>query len=209
MLPPALVAVSPGDLGANGAVDRRRALAFLGALEKARRAGLRAVLVREPLVLDRALLDLARDVRSAIGDGWLGLHDRVHLVSAARADAVHLGHRSLAPAVARTLVDASVAIGFSAHEGDDVAHWSTSDYVFFGPVLDTPSKRGKKPPVGFDGVERAVQAAAAPVWAIGGLKPEHAALARESGAQGIAVISGLFAASDPEAVCAEYLRAWE
>jgi thiamine-phosphate diphosphorylase len=225
-LPPALVAVSPGDLGLDGAIDPRRRAAFLATLEKCCRAGLRALLVREPALLDRALLELARDVRTIVDgnsrghdrsleqhasrerEGWLGLHDRVHLAAAAQADAVHLGHRSLEPAIARTILDPSIAIGFSAHEGDDLAHWRASDYVFFGPVLDTASKRGLKTPVGFAGLAAAVRASPVPVWAIGGLKPEHAAEVRASEARGVAVLSGIFVASDPAAACAEYLRAW-
>jgi thiamine-phosphate pyrophosphorylase len=145
-------------------------------------------------------------------DGWLGIHDRAHLVPATRADAVHLGFRSLTPEVARAIVADEIAIGFSAHADDDAETWTAADYLVFGPVLDTSSKRGWKDPVGFDGLARAVARAACPVWALGGLKPEHAGSALTAGARGIAVQSGIFGADpsgggDPAGAVRAYERA--
>jgi thiamine-phosphate pyrophosphorylase len=207
-LPPPLVAISPGDLGQNAAAAEKRCKAFARSLEKCRDAGLSALMLREPLLADRALLELALRARDVLGsDRWLCIHDRAHLVSAARADALHLGFQSLAPAAARTIVESDVAIGFSAHAGDELEAWRASDYILFGPVLYTPSKRGLKSPVGFEGLAAAVHEGRVPVWAIGGLKPEHAAEVRASGAHGVAVLSGIFGALDPAAACAEYVRA--
>src|SRR5690606_23941120 len=83
-----LVALSPGDLpGAE--VDMR---SFLARVEAAVEGGLRALVLREPLLTDRALLELARRVRALLGStGWLCVHDRVHVARAAEADAAHLG----------------------------------------------------------------------------------------------------------------------
>jgi len=209
-LPAELVAISPGDLGGDDAAAARRAFAFLGALERCRDAGLRALLLREPAMSDRAYLELARTVRAILGpERWLGVHDRAHLVAAVRADAVHLGFRSLAPEAARTILGPEIAVGFSAHAGDDLAVWRASDYVFLGPVLDTPSKRGIKPPLGFDALATLVRESPVPAWAIGGLAPEHVVRARESGARGVAVLAGIFGAADPAAATAAYVRACE
>ncbi len=208
-LPPPLIALSPGDLDGEGVVAERRRAEFLQHLAQARDAGLGALLVREPKMSDRALLDLARRAREVLGEAnWLGLHDRAHLVPAARADALHLGFQSLQPAIARTIVAPEIAIGFSAHAGDDEALWRASDYIVFGPVLDTASKRGIKEPVGFDALADAVRASPSPVWAIGGLAPEHMAAVRASEARGAAVLSGIFGSADPAAACAGYLNAW-
>jgi len=208
-LPPPLVALSPGDLDGDDVIAGRRRSEFLRHLAEAREAGLGALLLREPNMSDRALLDLARHARESLGEtNWLCLHDRAHLVAAARADALHLGFRSLAPAIARTIVAPGIAIGFSAHAGDDVALWRASDYILFGPVLDTPSKRGIKEPVGFDGLAAAARSSSVPVWAIGGLKAEHVAQVRGSRASGLAVLSGIFRTPDPPSACAEYLHRW-
>lgn len=220
-LPPALVALSPGDLvcrsgekldfdseGSLASAAERRYAGFLRALELTRESGLSGLLLRESALTDREFLALAQAARKILGeDGWLGIHDRGHLVLAARADALHVGFRSLAPAVARTILDPSVAIGFSAHAGDDPDLWRASDYIVFGPVLETRSKRGLKAPVGFEGLTEAAAASPVPVWGIGGLRPEHVARVRAAGARGLAVLSGIFGAADAAAACREYTRA--
>lgn len=206
--PPPLVALSPGDLSEQGTPGTAR---FLDAARKAVHAGLRGILVRESAMPDRSLLEVVREVREILppnrSGGWLGIHDRVHLAQACGAQAVHLGFRSLEPEEARRILAEEIAIGFSAHEGDDIELWRASDYLFFGPVLDTPSKRGLKAPVGFVRLAAAVARSPVPVWAIGGLAPEHAAPCAEAGCAGMAVRSGLLAAGDSADACRGFLRA--
>lgn len=215
-LPPALLALSPGTLGdsqnagAFGAEDR-----FLAALERALAAGLRGLLIREPELADGRALTLARRARALLvrGDGWLGLHDRVHLAEPAGAHAVHLGFRSIAPDVARRLLPEGIAIGLSTHAGDDPAALAEVDYRFFGPVFETPSKRGLKPATGLTALAASASStlppssSATPVWAIGGIGPERAAETLAHGAQGVAVLNGIFGAHDPAAAVSAYLAA--
>ena len=199
-LPPPLVALSPGRL-ADGGEE-----AFLRALASAVGAGLRGLVLREPSMPDRPLLALASACRRILADeAWLAIHDRVHLAGACEADAVHLGFRSLAPEVARGLLEDRVALGLSAHADDDPARWSGVDYLVFGPVYDTPSKRGILAPTGAEGLARAVERSPAPVWAIGGVAPERVEACLASGCRGVAVLSGILAAEDPAAACRAYL----
>jgi thiamine-phosphate pyrophosphorylase len=199
-LPPPLVALTPGDLSAETA---RTVLQPIGA---AVRAGLSGILLREPSLPDRVFLELAREIRALLGrERWLAIHDRVHLAAASGADGAHVGFRSLAPAEARAVVGESIAVGFSAHARDDPARWTGADYLFFGPVKDTPSKRGLEDATGFDGLAAAVRRSAQPVWAIGGLAPEDAAGCVAAGAAGIAVLSGILPSRDPGAAAAAYL----
>jgi thiamine-phosphate pyrophosphorylase len=199
--PPALIALSPGDLTASSTTP------FLRTIDACVRAGLRGVLLREPTLSDRATLDLAIELRTLLGDAWLGLHDRVHLAQASHADAVHLGFRSLTPAVAREILPAHIAVGFSAHAHDDAPKFTACDYAFFGPVLDTPSKRGIQQPTGFAALAHAASIARVPVWGIGGLHPEHMPQLVAAGASGVAVLGGILGTADPALACARYLDA--
>jgi thiamine-phosphate pyrophosphorylase len=199
--PPALIALSPGNL------DERAAPQFLRTITACVRAGLRGVLLREPNRSDRAMLELALDLRTILEDAWLGLHDRVHLAQACRADAVHLGFRSIAPPVAREILPRAIAVGFSAHAHDEPSDFTACDYVFFGPVLDTPSKRGIQEPVGFAGLARAVASTSVPVWGIGGLEAQHMGEIVATGAAGAAVLGGIVGTSDPATACTRYLDA--
>lgn len=201
-LPPKLYALTPGDATS---ADFARIEAAVNA---AVRAGLTGVLLREPELSDRHTLVLAARIRRALGpDGFLALHDRVHLAAAANAQAVHVGFRSLEPRVVRMLLPESIAIGWSAHAHDDLARVDSVDYAFFGPVLATPSKKGLVDPTGFDGLRRACAASRIPLWAIGGITPEHAREAIACGARGIAVRAGILGAEDPARAARSYLAA--
>ncbi|MBI5364206.1 MAG: thiamine phosphate synthase [Planctomycetes bacterium] len=191
-LPPRLLALSPGDL-APADVER-----FLVRAARAIAAGLSGVLLREPALSDRVVLELALALRARLGPGgWLAVHDRVHLAVAAGADAVQLGFRSLTPADARAVLPEHVAIGFSAHADDPIEPWCASDFLLLGPVFDTPSKAGVKAPLGLDGLAREVARAPRPVWALGGITAERARAVIDAGATGVAVRGALLGGDNP------------
>jgi thiamine-phosphate pyrophosphorylase len=199
-LPPPLVALSPGGLAEEG-ID-----AFLRALASAVAAGLSGVMLRETSLGDRPFLELARACRELLdGERWLAVHDRVHLAEASDADAVHLGFRSLPLEEARAILDRRVALGLSAHAPDASERWRGADYLVFGPVRDTPSKRGRVEPTGLGGLARAVERSPVPVWAIGGLRPDDVEGCLAAGCRGIAVLSGILPAHDPAAAARDYL----
>lgn len=201
-LPGTILALTPGDL-VPGAGAR-----LLAAASAAIGAGLRSILLREPGLSDRETLELARALRALLGPaGWLGLHDRVHLAPSAGADAVHVGHVSLRPREARAICAGATAIGYSAHAHDAADEHAGADYLFFGPVHDTPSKRGRLAPTGLDGLARAVRDARAPVWALGGIGPGEAAGVLAAGARGLVARGALLAAADPGAAYGALARA--
>ena len=202
-LPPALLALSPGDL------DETRAGAFLERLECAREAGLAGLILREPGMGDRALLALAREARAVLARGWLAIHDRAHLAGFCGADAVHLGFDSLSPYAVREWIAAEVALGFSAHAHDEPGARAGADYLLFGPVRETPSKAGRVSATGFDGLAQACAREARPIWGLGGLEPQDAPRVRAAGACGLAVLRGILAADDPARAARAYLDAWE
>ncbi len=208
-LPGPLTALSTGELRSGAEFPR-----FLAGLGDALERGLPGVLVREPQLATGDLLALVEEVVALCqmhGEAWCGVHDRLHVALAAGADGVHLGFRSLKPAVVKELVGERLAIGFSAHVGDTPAEWDGANYLFYGPVFSTPSKEGLVEPVGIGGLEsflgRAELAEAAlELHGLGGLTPERASSVAASGA-GVAVLSGILGASDPGAATSRFLEA--
>lgn len=199
--PGRILALTPGDLRDGATAD------LLLRARTAVEAGLDAILVREPEMSDRATLELLRELRALLGpSGWLGVHDRAHLAAAARADGVHLGFRSLPIRAARAILADDVAIGFSAHAHDEPAAWTGADYLVFGPVFETPSKRGLLEPVGVAGLAAAVRSTSIPVWALGGIRPANADLVLNSGCAGIAVRGALLGARDPRSAWLEFAQ---
>jgi thiamine-phosphate pyrophosphorylase len=161
-------------------------------------AGLRAVQLRERDLDTPALLRLAEDLLHLAHDRQASLliNDRVDLVLALAADGVHLRADSIPVAATRRVLGPRPLIGASAHSVDEVlrAEADGADFVVFGPIYPTASKRAYGPPIGLASLEAAACQARIPVFAIGGISIERVAEVRRAGAFGVAVISAILAA---------------
>lgn len=189
--------------------DRRRfpaprdgeamAASEMQAVETALGSGVGIVQLREKDLDGGALLARA-DALRALCDrrgARLVVNDRVDVARIAGADGVHLPASGLSVAEARALLPSGALVGRSAHSSAELGVAEDADYVVFGPVFDTPSKRAFGAPQGLEGLRRAVAETAAPLVAIGGLDAEHAEAIAAAGAAGIAAISALL--DHPEA----------
>ena len=100
-------------------------------------------------------------------------------------------------------------IGASVHSLPDalVAAEEGADFLVFGPVYDTPSKRPYGPPQGLEALRRVAGEIARPVLAIGGITPARVREVLAAGAAGVAVISAILAAERPGDVTRAFLDA--
>ena len=174
-------------------------------------AGLPAVQVREK---DLGAADLALVCRRLRGltldtQALLIVNDRVDVALAVGADAVQRASTSLPVKDIRGLVGGQLKIGASVHSLPEAieAEINSADWVVFGPVYETPSKRGFGPPQGLDKLSRVATAVKIPVIAIGGITPERVREVRRAGAQGVAVISAILTADSPAAATRRFLEA--
>jgi thiamine-phosphate pyrophosphorylase len=99
-------------------------------------------------------------------------------------------------------------VGKSVHSVDEARAARGADYLIAGTVFRTVSKDAGQPLIGVAGLRTIVQAAAAPVLAIGGITREHLAEVAATGAAGIAAI-GLFTAAPLADVVAEARRRFD
>jgi thiamine-phosphate pyrophosphorylase len=72
----------------------------------------------------------------------------------------------------------------------------------------TATKPDHAAPVGLEGLARIIAAARQPAYAIGGIKPGDAAAIKAAGAVGMAVVSAVTRAADPEAATAALVAEW-
>lgn len=182
-------------------------------IQQAVSAGLPAVQLRERDLSMGELLPLAREIQSITTSHAVPLivNDRVDLMMALNLDGVHLRSDSLPPVPVRRLIGPHRLMGVSTHSVEDVrcATQSGADYVVFGPIFETPSKRSFGPPLGLDLLADVCCRSSIPVLAIGGITCERARDVRRVGAHGVAVIGALLTRDDIGEAVREFTRALE
>lgn len=159
---------------------------------------------REQVDLARALLALTRPAGALL---WV--NDRLDVALAAGADGVHLGQDDVPLDAARRIVPANFRIGISAETPElaRAAKRGGADYVGTGPVYATGSKADAGDAIGRERIIAVARAVRIPVVAIGGITASNTADVIRAGASGIAVISAVMRAADPEAAARALLRA--
>ena len=176
-----------------------------GALEEAVEAclaaGLKAVQLREKDLPTRDLLSMAQTLRESTRrhGARLFVNDRADVALAVGADGVQRAGSSLPVSALRSISPPGVLIGASVHSVAEAraAEPEGADFLFFGPVYDTPSKRRYGPPQGLAALERVAGAVRLPVFAIGGMTPARVAEVERAGAAGVAVIGAILGAGRP------------
>ena len=140
------------------------------------------------------------------------VNDRLDVALATQAAGVHLGENSLPPKEARQLAhglrrEGDFLIGVSCHslETAKYAERGGADYLFFGPVFETPSKAAYGPPQGLNSLAEVCRSVSIPVLAIGGITLANGAACFSAGASGIAAIR-LFQDSGDLAALVQALR---
>jgi len=134
----------------------------------------------------------------------LVINDRIDIALACGAEGVHLGQSDLPVAQARQLLPPQVFIGWSVETMNDVLQSATLplDYLGVSPVFATPTKTDTGTAWGLEGLALVRAATALPLVAIGGMHAGNARQVLRAGADGLAVVSALCAADDPQAAAA-------
>lgn len=169
-------------------------LAFAERVLRARPAALQ---LRAKSLEARATLALLGPLQVACSAARVPLfcNDRIDLALIARADGVHVGQHDPPVAVVRRLAP-ELRVGVSTHDLEqlEAALAERPDYVAFGPVYATQSKRNPDPVVGIstlDEAGRRCRKAGVPLVAIGGITLERASEVSRA-ADAAAVISALY-----------------
>jgi thiamine-phosphate pyrophosphorylase len=173
------------------------------------RAGGRWIQLRDKTATTAALARLARVVgdRVRAAGGVFIVNDRVDVALAVGADGAHLGQDDLPLPEARRAAPGLV-LGASTHSLEQAlaAQAQGADYVALGSVFPTGSKAGFE----LSSIEtlRLVRSRIrVPLVAIGGITLERIGPVLEAGADGVAVISAVGLAPDPEAATAALVEA--
>lgn len=177
------------------------------------RGGAAAVQLRCKHATDREALDWGERIRAVTREhGTLFfVNDRFDLALLLDADGVHLGQDDVPPARIPAAARERLLLGRSTHTPEQLerACREPVDYVAFGPVYGTTSKDSAFEARGTEAVERAARTAAPlPLVAIGGIDAARAPALARAGAAGVAVISTVADAADPETATRALVRAF-
>jgi thiamine-phosphate diphosphorylase len=177
-------------------------------LEATIAGGCRMVQLREKEWPPGRLWPLAERVRGrcqAAGVTFI-VNDRLDLALAVDADGVHLGQEDLPAERARTLLRPGMILGLSTHSVAQAraARATGADYIAVGSMFPTPTKPDFEL-VGPDLIRKLRGEIAVPLIGIGGITHDNVAEVIRAGADGVAVISAVCAATDPEAATRRFL----
>lgn len=127
------------------------------------------------------------------------VNDRVDVALAANAGGVHLGQADLPIRAARRILGPGALIGGTAATLDQalLVQDDGGDYVGFGPVFPTGSKRNPASVTGLSKLEAVCSKLSIPVIAIAGITPVRVRPVIEAGAHGVAVMTAISLADDP------------
>ena len=173
------------------------------------RGGATMVQLREKDATTRAFVEQARALKAALAPLGvpLAINDRLDVALAVDADGLHVGQDDMPVEAARRLMGPGKFIGLSITALDQVRRpdAAAADYLGVGPIYAQLTKSDAAPPLGPEGLRRLRGLTAKPVVAIGGLTPDNSAPVLAAGADGLAVVSAIVAAVDPEAAAGRFV----
>lgn len=166
------------------------------------RGGASMVQLRHKLASDGVIEDQVRLLRDPLRRAGVRLiiNDHVDLARRLEVDGVHLGQADESPRRAREQLGPEAIIGLSVTSAKEIATVDPEivDYVGLGPVYETPSKSDAAPALGLEEFGAIRRQLPVPVVAIGGISIANASALRAAGADGVAVISAITHAPEPQ-----------
>jgi thiamine-phosphate pyrophosphorylase len=171
------------------------------AVREAVAGGATMVMLREPGMAAGKLYELATRIKSITrGRALIVIHDRVDVAQTVEADGVQLAEDGLPTRAARGLMGKYTVLGRSADDHGTALQATAegAEWVLAGPIYESATQPGETP-TGPKLIADIVEDSSIPVIAIGGITVENIAEVIQSGAAGIAVLSGISSAEDRKA----------
>ncbi|MBI5234196.1 MAG: thiamine phosphate synthase [Deltaproteobacteria bacterium] len=163
-------------------------------------AGVEVIQLRAKLLSTKEYISLARLLRTLANQhkALFIVNDRVDIALVSNADGVHLGQDDMPVSEARTLLGHEKIIGLSTHNLKEVeeANALSPDYISFGPIFPTRTKKNAQPAVGIKGLIEAKKRTNIPIVAIGGIPEKDCPALIKAGATAISMVSEILLAPD-------------
>jgi thiazole tautomerase (transcriptional regulator TenI) len=137
------------------------------------------------------------------------LNDRLDIVMLKQIPNVHLSSHGLPVSEVKRMFP-NLRVGRSVHVLDEAiqAERDGADYVLYGHCFETNSKKGLAPN-GIHTISAMKKELRIPVYAIGGITPARVELLKEVGADGMAVMSGIFSVNHSREAALQFVKKCE
>ncbi len=180
-------------------------------VKQAVKGGVTVVQLREKELNTRQFVERATALKEILKPYKVPLiiNDRVDIALAVEADGLHIGQNDMPLELVRKIVPGNMIIGLSVEtiqqvrEAEDI----DVDYLGISPVFSTPTKTDfDEKPWGLEGLRKAREISKHILVGIGGINAGNAGDVIKAGADGIAVVSGICSADNPEAASHELIQ---
>lgn len=164
-----------------------------------------AVILREKSKTDAEVISLIHQlIEFGFDTTKIVVHGRTHVAAITSIKKVQLPGNCV-PLINTNNHFPNLSFGRSVHSLDDAegAYKAGADWILYGHLFATTSKEGL-PPRGTDEIFRIAKSIPIPVYAIGGIQPHHLLQLNQGGVAGVAVMSSIFGAANPEAAAKAY-----
>ncbi|MGR7814294.1 thiamine phosphate synthase [Lacinutrix undariae] len=176
---------------------------FLKVLESSLKGGTNIVQLREKKLNTKRFYERAVAVKKLCKkhNTPLIINDRIDIALAINADGVHIGQKDIPATVARELLGSDKIIGLSVSNQIQAIETNTLevDYIGLSPIFSTNTKtKDLEAPLGLEGLKKIKSVSNKPIICIGGINKENTISILQNGADGIAVVTAISQAKDPE-----------
>lgn len=175
------------------------------------KGGASLVQLRDKTAGRQRFVELGRALQGILEPAGLPLivNDRVEEAVALGAAGVHVGQDDMSPRLVRQAIGPDRLVGLSSTRPEEAqdADPRLVDYLGAGPVNITTSKADAKAPIAAEGVRAICRATSLPVVAIGGIQVTDVPALVNAGASGVAVVSAICRATNPEAAARDLRQA--
>lgn len=181
-------------------------------VEKALKGGATFVQLREKELDEEMFLEEAKKIKKLCAEYHVPfvINDNVDIALKVDADGVHVGQSDMEAGKVREKLGPDKIIGVSARTVEQalLAQAHGADYLGVGAVFSTSTKSDAKN-VSHETLKEICKAVRIPVVAIGGITRDNVKELTGCGADGIAVISAVFAQQDIESAARELKKCSE
>jgi thiamine-phosphate pyrophosphorylase len=172
-------------------------------------SGVQLIQYRNKTGTSRQFFEVSRQLSNVLNPRGVRfiVNDRADIARLANAGGVHVGQEDLGVEEARAVCGQDSWVGVSTHNFEQLAaaDRTSADYIAFGPIFPTSTKKNPDPVVGTELLQQARKLTTKPLVAIGGITLDRAAEVYRAGADSLAVIRDLICAPDPGAQARKYL----